>query len=65
MNVFNYRNQIIDDYIGASAINCWWDQVKDLINISLHPNLASTNSAFVQIARNYFGQKELRGGRQH
>src|SRR5262249_40441508 len=27
---------------GASAINCWWDQVKDLININLQPNLAST-----------------------
>src|SRR5262249_52371190 len=27
---------------GASAINCWWDQVKDLININLQLNLAST-----------------------
>ena len=50
---------------GASAINCWWDQVKDLINISLQPNLASTILlSSKSLGTNVSGQKELRSGRQ-
>ena len=50
--------------MGASAINCWWDQGKDSGNSGLQPNFASTIQLFLRIASNCCEQKVLRTNHQ-